>query len=92
MKLFANTFRDIRVISRTAPCSTYLLRPFRWWCLQSIVPFSLWILPAILSFVAAWRPGTSHDTIHITLDRMLAGDMLHIGLRVSVSEHLWSHG
>lgn len=37
--------------------------------LQSIVPFSLWILPAVLSFVATWRPGTSHDTIHIAPER-----------------------
>jgi hypothetical protein len=56
-------------------------------CLQSVVSFALWVLPAILSFVATWRPGTSHDTIHIAPDAMLAGALLCVNLSVSVSKH-----
>jgi hypothetical protein len=56
-----------------------------------MVPFSLWILLAILSFVAIWRPGTSYDTIYIALNGMLAGDLLGVTISVSVSEYPCGH-
>ena len=37
------------------------------------------------------RPEKSYNTIYITLDGMLAGDLLRIDLNVSVSEYPCSH-
>ena len=59
--------------------------------LHSTVPFPPQILLAILSFMAIWRPGTSHNTIHMAPDGTLAGDLLSVNLSILVSEHPCGH-
>lgn len=56
-------------------------------CLQSVVPFLLRNLPAILPFVATWRPGTPHDTINIPPDLGLSGSLLSVNLRIAIGEN-----
>lgn len=55
--------------------------------LQSMMFFTLWVLPAILPVVATQRAGTSHETINMAPDRMLAGDLLGVNLSITVSYH-----
>ena len=91
IELLANTVRDISVGLENPTLLHIFDEGLPMVCLQSMVPFPPWILPAILSFVATWRPRTSHNTIHIAPDRILAGDLLGVDLSVSVSEHPCSH-
>jgi hypothetical protein len=91
IELLANTVRNVIVGLENSTLLHVFDEGLQMVCLQSIVPFSLRIFPAILSFVATWRPGTSHDTIHITPDGMLAGDLLGVNPSVSVSEHPCGH-
>lgn len=91
IELLVNTIRDISVGLENLTLLHIFDEGLQIVCLQSMVPFPLWILPAILSFVATWRPGTSHNTIHIAPDGILAGDLLGINLSVSVSKHQFSH-
>jgi hypothetical protein len=72
IELLANTVRDISVGLENLTLLHIFDESLQMVCLQSMVRFSLWVLPAILSFVTIWRPGTSHDTIHIAPDGMLA--------------------
>jgi hypothetical protein len=91
IELLANTIRDISV-GLENPTLLYIFNEgLEMVCLHPMVSFSLWILPAVLSFVATRRPGISYNTIHIAPDGILAGYLFGVNLSVSISKYLSSH-